>query len=161
MMPRPWRQPMGCPGTALNRASAQATGPGLAASKKRKATKAPNWPSQPTGPISHSISQKAQISSHTMAPGSLTRKCCAVRVQAQQPKGQPTSKMVAQIRSACGRPPKAICSTTKLSQAHSVPTVPGATGLSPLPAPSAMKWAGRLSRMPTVGRRGASLMWPP
>lgn len=130
---------MGWPGTALNKASAQATGPGLAASKNRKATKAPSWPSQPTGPISHSISQKAQISSHTMAPGSLMRKCCAVRVQAQQPSGQPISRMTAQIRSACGRPLSAICRATKLSQAHSVPTVPGAMGLSPLPAPSAMK----------------------
>ena len=51
------------------------------------------------------------------------------------------------------------------AQAHKVPTVPGATGLSPLPAPRAMKWPRCLSRKAGLARRvgavscGAGLVW--
>ena len=39
-MPQPWRQPMASPGFSLKSRSAQPTGPGLTASKKRKSAKA-------------------------------------------------------------------------------------------------------------------------
>jgi hypothetical protein len=38
-----------------------------------------------------------------------------------------------------------------------VPTVPGATGDSPLPKPSAIQWAGWRSMKRTVGFTGAGL----
>ena len=53
------------------------------------------------------------------------------------------------------------CNTRKASQAHSVPAVPGASGLSPAPNPSAMQCAGCASMKAGVGRTGpgiASLM---
>ena len=83
-MPQPPRQPK-----PLNRLSAQATGPGLAASKKRNSAKAANCPQNPMGMASHSTSQKATTSSQTMAPGSATPMWRAVTVQAHQPSKSP------------------------------------------------------------------------
>src|SRR5438105_5152475 len=79
MMPKPPRQPK-----PWNSSSAQATGPGFTASKRRNSAKAANWPARPVGMTSHSTIQKAITSSHTMAPGSSTRMCAAVTVQAHQ-----------------------------------------------------------------------------
>ena len=46
-------------------------------------------------------------------------------------------------------------STVKATQAQSVPMVPGATGESPLPKPSAIKCAGCETKKRQVGLRGA------
>ena len=98
----------------------------------------------------HSTVQKQTISSHTMLPGSSVRRCAAVTVQAHQPTSTATGSSTAQCRSVSQR-----SSTTKLSQAHSVPTVPGAAGLSPLPKPSASQCAGWARMKAAVGRTGA------
>ena len=81
---------MGAPRSALKCLSAQPTGPGLAASKKRKSAKPASCQAQPDG-ISQRISQKASTSSQTMAPGSGVFMCRAVTVQAQMPMSVPTS----------------------------------------------------------------------
>ena len=87
-----------------------------------------------------------------MAPGSATPMWRAVTVQAHQPTGS---------ASAISRPrPSGVShsgSTRKASQPHSVPTVPGAVGDSPLPKPRARKWAGWASRKRTPGRRGGAV----
>ena len=99
---------------------------------------------------SHSTSQKATISSHTMAPGSATRRLRAVVVQAHQP----TSAPPAISRPICAALSQGM-STRNDIQPHSVPTVPGANGERPEPKPSAMAWAGCESMKAALARRGA------
>ncbi|BEP46923.1 hypothetical protein GmRootV116_06190 [Variovorax sp. V116] len=48
------------------------------------------------------------------------------------------------------------CITAKAAQAHSVPTVPGATRGRPEPKPMAMKCAGWDNRKAIEGRRGVA-----
>ncbi len=50
------------------------------------------------GMASHSTSQKATISSQTMAPGSATRRWRAVMVQAHQPTSRPRCNQHAHLR---------------------------------------------------------------
>src|SRR5574343_868536 len=142
-MPQPPRQPK-----PSNRLSAQATGPGLAASKKRNSAKAANCPQNPMGMASHSTSQKATTSSQTMAPGSATPMWRAVTVQAHQP----PRVLKTMSRPICRGVANQACNTKKASQAHSVPTVPGALGERPAPKPRAMQWAGWASRKRGPGR---------
>mmetsp|Transcript_49604 Transcript_49604/g.116493 ORF Transcript_49604/g.116493 Transcript_49604/m.116493 type:complete len:216 (-) Transcript_49604:128-775(-) len=152
-MPKPWAQPIAAPRSALNSRSAQPTGPGLAASKKRNSPKATSWPTKPAGAISHRMSQKASTSSQTTAPGSGVFRCWAQRVQAHQPTRVPMPISSAQARSFIQG-----AISTATSQAHSVPTVPGAFGLRPLPKPSAIQRAGWRHMKAGVGRTGAPLM---
>src|SRR5260221_56676 len=142
MIPQPPRQPK-----PLKHRSAHLTGWGLAASKKRNSAKAMSWPQKPVGMTSHSTSQKATISSQTRLPGSATRMWRAVTVQAHQPRGM----LPAISRPICWGVNQC-CSSRKDSQAHSVPTVPGAMRPSPEPSPMAMKWAGWDIMNSSVGR---------
>ena len=143
MMPKPPRGPK-----PLKCLSAQAMGSGLRASNARNSAKAASCISQPAGMSSQSTSQKAAISSQTMWPESAICMCCAVTVQAHQP-----SKKAAAISSPSCELESHCCRATKHSQAHSVPTVPGATGLKPEPKPSAITCAGCASMKRAVGRR--------
>src|SRR6185369_15120929 len=102
MMPKPPRQP-----NPWNRSSAHATGPGLAASNTRNSTNAANWPAQLAGMTSQSTIQKAITSSQTMLPGSSTRMCAAVTVQAHQPIAS-----AAAITSPMATEPSHFCITT-------------------------------------------------
>ena len=89
MMPKPCAQPIGWPRRPLNSWSAQATGPGLAASKRRNSRKATHCIFQLAGVTSHSTSQNAMISSHTTGDGSATARWRAATVQAHQPISRP------------------------------------------------------------------------
>ncbi len=69
-MPSPCSQPIGWPGCSLKRWSAQATGPGLAASKNLNRTKATACSARLAGVTSQRTSQNATISSQTTTDGS-------------------------------------------------------------------------------------------
>src|SRR5205085_182382 len=145
-MPKPPRQP-----PPLNARSAQPTGPGFAASKKRNSTKAASCVIHPAGRSTHSTIQKATTSSHTTEDGSATRMLRAVTVQAHHPSGSDSAT----------RPPRCAgvshCwSTRNTIQAQKVPQVPGAKGARPEPKPSASTCAGCDSMNAAVGRCGGS-----
>ncbi len=146
MMPKPPRQPK-----PLKRLSAQAMGPNFTASKKRNSTNAASWPPKPAGVTSQRTSQKATTSSQTMLPGSATPMFFAVTVLAHQP----ASAAAAISRPICAVPSQG-ASALKASQAHKVPAVPGASGLSPAPKPSASRCAGCASMKRALGRRAAA-----
>ena len=141
MIPQPPRGPK-----PLNNWSAHLTGWGLAASKKRNSAKHTNWPQKPMGMHSHRIIHMATTSSQTMWPGSATRMCWAVTVQAHQPTGM----LAAMSQPICVLSSHS-CSTRKASQAQSVPTVPGAMRGRPEPKPSAIMCAGCCSMNFTLG----------
>ena len=146
MMPNPPRTPK-----PLKDLSAQATGPGLTASKKRNNAKATNCPQKPAGVTSHSTSQKATTSSHTILPGSDTCICLAVKVQAHHP-----VRSDAVINNAHWVSFIWSCNSQNVNQAHKVPEVPGAKRLKPEPNPNAMMCAG----CDHIKRAEGLMAWP-
>ena len=139
---------MGVADRGLNSWSAQFTGGGLTASKKRNIAKAAACSHPVEGWIISSTIQKATISSHTMQEGSDKANSRAVRVQAQMPKPMPAA--ISSIHCTSSRKGS---NTRKLTHDHSVPTVPGARGDRPLPIPRAIQRAGWPNMKPAVGRR--------
>jgi hypothetical protein len=128
--PPPGRR-TGCPSPGASRwpgrgAACSPVGPahraGLGGVEEAEQPKATAWPRSPAGITSHSTSQKATTSSQTMAPGSaraqVLRRAGAGPPAQQQAGGDQPAPLPRW--SASGRAPG------RLSQAHSVPTVPGA-----------------------------------
>jgi hypothetical protein len=96
---------------------------------------------------------------HPAKPGDLTGTFelielvgSTVTVLAHQPSGTLRASSTAQRVSFIHG-----CSSTKVSHAHSVPTMPGAFGLRPEPNPKASTCAGCASMKRAFGRTGASV----
>ena len=100
--------------------------PGFHSIKKRNNANAASCATKLAGVTSQRISQNATTSSHTMAPGSSTRRCLAVTVQAHQP----TAIDANMTQPICAED-KYSCITANEAQAQRVPTVPGAMRESP------------------------------
>ncbi len=109
-------------------------------------------PAEPGG-VNSSTARKATTSSQFMPPWSAAAEIAAGRGRRPTRRWRRGPRSRRPASSGESHP----ASTAYSGNASSVPTVPGASGASPVPNPSAMKCAGCESRKPALGRTSA---WP-
>jgi hypothetical protein len=150
------------PGRSLNRRSAQPTGPGLAASKKRNSPKAASWPTSKAG--GHQQPQHQPEGHHLVPHDGPGRPCPGAAPFGCRPT-RPTTRPTAstQAQAACIEP--VAPAPGRRPRPTACLTVPGALGARPLPKPKAdparrvrqherrwpARWRGSLFRLDADG----------
>ena len=147
-MPKPCAQPIGAPRRSLKRWSAQATGPGLAASKKRNRANATAWPQKRRG----RDQPEHEPEGDDLVPDD--RRRIGLREVARGHGAGPPAERARRRRGRrrARRSSSSGAARRRRARRSSVPTVPGATGDRPLPKPSATRCAGWATRKRQPGR---------